>query len=65
MRRVIYSCDKCDFETEDISKIYWLKIEDEKNNFGYIKMLCADCVNEIKGLIDNKFMIIDSDELRR
>ena len=54
MRKVIYSCDKCGFETEDITNIWYFKLVDAEEKYTYIKMLCTKCGAEIKRLIDEK-----------
>lgn len=65
MRKVIYICDECGNETENSSKIWYLKIADIADTDSYIKMLCPECVKEIKRLIDEHLMVIDPEDLRR
>lgn len=63
MRKVIYICDKCGNETEDSSKIWYLKIADICDTESYIKMLCLECVKDIKRLIDENLMVYSEYDL--
>ena len=62
MRKVIYICDKCGVETEDICKVNELTIE-KGAALLFNKILCEECVNNVMKLINNNLMVIDPEDL--
>ena len=65
MIKKIYICDKCGLETELSDHIYWIKLFDYTDKDSYIKMICVECYYNIKKLIDNNYMVLDPEELRK
>lgn len=65
MIKRIYICDKCGNETENEEHIKWCKLVDFAGDGSYLKMICLDCFEEIKSLIDNNYMVLDPEELRK
>lgn len=63
MRKVIYICDKCGVETENVLKTWYLRIKDADELTSYSKLLCPECSEEIKRLIENNLMVIDPEDL--
>lgn len=63
MRKVIYICDKCGVETEDIFKTWYLRIEDAEDNTAYSKLLCTECSEVVKRLINENLMALNPEDL--
>lgn len=65
MIKTIYICDQCGYETENARNSYEVVLYDWEDDIYYKKRLCKDCESEIRRLIDNNFMVIDPEELRK
>lgn len=65
MIKTIYICDKCGNETEDLKKSQEVVFYDWEDDIYYRKRLCNECEEEIRKLIDNNYMVIDPEELRK
>lgn len=65
MIKKIYICDKCGFETEISDKITIIDLVAYEGGLRYHKMVCKDCENEIRELIDNNYMVLDPEDLRK
>lgn len=65
MIKTIYICDKCGIETEDLKKSQEVVFYDWVGDIYYRKRLCKECEEEILKLIDNNYMVIDPEELRK
>lgn len=64
MIKTIYSCDCCGMESDLKMNFNFLEVS-KGDCLLYDRMLCEDCLNDIKKLIDDKYMVIDPEDLTR
>lgn len=65
MIRKIYICDKCGVETEISDNMTNIQSVAYEGGLRYHKMVCKVCEKDIRMLIDNNFMVLDPEELRK
>lgn len=64
MTRTIYSCDCCGYETDLKNQIFNLNVTRGECVI-YERMLCEECLCNVKDIIDLQFMAINPDDLRK